>query len=121
MNTEQKRDFRESLMAGFEVFKWIWAGIAAVIFGAGVVIYNLQIETVSLRKDLEAEQRTNSAQEKKIEETYKLMRDIAREQAKIAQSMQNLSDNVSNAVVRVAQDTAEIRARVDRHIEAGND
>lgn len=104
----------------FPIFTWVWGGCVAVMVAGSAFMYNMKIESVELKKELQAEQKTNAEQEKKINETHAFMQQILSEQTRIAQSLENMSKNVSDAMVRVARDTSEIRARVDRHIENGH-
>lgn len=114
---EDKDEVRENVHAYFPVVKWIWSGVAVLIIFAGTLIFNMYTDSIELRKELEAEQKMNRQQNKRIEETYRLMRSIATDQARIAQTMQNLSENFTIAMQRVTTDTNDIRRRFDNHID----
>ena len=90
---------------------------SAIIFSGGLVIYDMKIESIEIRKELEAEQQINDRQEEKIKETYSLMREAAKDNARIAQSIESLTSQMSATMQQVSNDTAEIRRRIDRHIE----
>lgn len=110
----------EKVQTWFPPLKWVLGGITALMIASMSFALSMKIETIDLRKELESEQKINKEQDKKIDKTYELMQSISKEQARIAQSMENLSVNMTEAMRRVASDTSEIRSRVDRHIEESN-
>lgn len=113
------KEVRENVSTYFPIFKWVWGGAIALIVTFATVVYQMKIETIELRKELEAEQRLNKEQERKIQETYDVLHGIARDQATLVQKLEHISYTVTDGINRVAKDTAQIRERVDRHIESG--
>lgn len=124
-NTIQDKDELENLriakiQAYAPIVQWVIGGFVTIIIAFGSLIYSQNTDLIRFQQELETERKTNDEQDKKIEETYKLMQNISSEQARIAESLENLSTNLTQAMERISRDTAEIRHRVDRHIESGH-
>lgn len=114
-------DVNGTVSAWFQVFKWLLTIVFVGTVGVVSFMQGVQSESKTLKMELEVERNINITQDIKINETYEIMRNIASEQARIAQSMENISQTMIHTMQRVASDTKEIRMRVDRHIENSRD
>lgn len=110
-------EVNSTVAAWFPVLKWILVLLVAGIIGVTSFAQGVKSESESLKIELDIQRKINAEQDVKIKETYELMRLISTEQAKISQSMENISQTMIHTMQRVSNDTAEIRMRVDRHIE----
>lgn len=114
---DSPNEFRENVHAYFPVLKWLYGGLITIILAFATTIYNIKMEAVELKKELEAEQQLNEQRDRKIDETYELMRQMTRQQAQMSEGIKNLNTTMERALNRMTDDLYEVRGRLNDHID----
>lgn len=115
-STSSTSEMRENVHAYFPVIKWLYGGLIAIIFAFGTAMYNVSIEASQLRQELESEKEMNKSRDRKIEETYTLMREMTKHQAELNANINSLNRTLERTLNMMNSDLNRVRDRVDTHL-----
>ncbi len=112
---------KEFFIAYMPFVMWLMGGVLTVIISICGIAYNFNKETIILTEKVRAQEILNAAQEDKIAEINRNVTLILSEQTKTSEAVSRISASIEKALDRMLSENAEMRQRMDRHIESGKD
>jgi hypothetical protein len=109
------------------IVQWVWGGIFTIALGTCYILYDMKMESVELKHQVELQKKVDESQDKKIEAVIKAVEQISKGQKKQTEALNDLKLTLVNQqhnLVRMVEESKKanelLGARLDSHIALEN-